>query len=107
MCNIGDVFNSSFGSAADMNHALYEYGKGSMGIGIRKLFGEIYSTGYSTGYNKGCLSTSIIWMCGISVVTAGRWCAQKWTDHQKEKIKQFRMTESGKSNIKKTNDIRK
>ena len=99
MCNIGDVFNSSFGSAADMNHALYEYGKESMGAGIRRLAKEAYS--------MGCINTSIIWMCGISVVMAGRWCVQKLADHHKKKNKQIKMTESGESNIKKLNDTNK
>lgn len=64
MCDISDVFQSSFQRAPAMTSALCDYGNGAMGFGIRRLVKEMiiigsqkgYAIGYDNGFSDGYFS---------------------------------------------------
>ena len=89
MYDAGDVLNASYCSADVATHVLREYGKGSMGAGIRKFASEMFTFGrkksYNAGVKKGAAIATIICACTTSAIGIGVFVTKKVIDYNRLK----------------------
>jgi len=101
MCDVCDVIESSYSSADVIVSTVYDFGGKDLGNGIRKLAGEMLTTGQNIGYdecfekavpvaydlgkNDGRIEGSIIAVCVCATVTAVGFGIYKLVSHIKSK----------------------